>query len=1152
MSSGTRTTSKGGKGAKIDKSHKTDKGDVGKGSGDKQQRDTSTKSEDISMSDKVKLLIDLSSKTEDEVCLALHDCDNDMQQAINMLLEDQGTGGEWCVKKKKSRQASTSKGDKGDEGSADDWNDLAPASAGDKENNNSNYKSRGGRDGKRGGGGGPPRLHDRHNDNRGWRGRENGGDDWNSSGGRGGGERRGGRGGGGGAPRGGGGGRGRGGGRAGGGRYGPRGGSGRSDRGGGGGGGSFNKPFDTWDNSNTWDNNTVANTNHNAGKEENWDDFPGADEWTTEEYTGSLADTKVFTPSTQQNDDPNEQQMQPPEGAVPPPGQEFVEQPGGIMSQSPVPIVGTLNAAQTQYLSQLTQQNSESMNKQYATATGGGGASPSQTYQQQQQLQSAQTQQAAPAQQQTYAGTAQTPQYGNAAAYNSAYPATGANSYDASAQQQAQQPPARTKTQRARVPPPSKIPSSAVEMPGEMNSFQYLDVQFGAMDFMDGGGGGGATFDATSVDANPKYATSASNNLESTGAPNAQQDSSADNTYASSTAAKNQTQSSISSALSQSLSSTDNIPQTGEHLTTGSYSAASRGGANASAQSQQQGGGGSGGGMDQMSQKGAADANTYSQQASYNSYQSKTNNYNSSSNYAGVQTTTSSYVSGQSNNYVNSQSAATAGSGNNAYQASAGAGGNTAANSYSNAYSSGGGNSTGGGYQGGNSNNAFPTISQANSYPNNQTYPQNTSQSVYGANTGLSNSSGYGQTSSASQYNNYGSSASAAGNKLKENSYDGTGSSASAAANSGGGGGGQSTANNVTSATALSSLSQTTTAASAKSTTTLAAKNSNSVVSNIPPGVAPVMSTPYIMGQVPYFQQPVYSYEDMQLLQQRLPHMTTPYYDMSYQTPTTLAAVRDASGLGNVGYSMSSDGRFARGGDNASPVPSTLSQQQTSTLTQGHQAQPILAGGAPPYFFAATAFNTIAPNYQFGTMYTQLPAATNAHGTNSSSQYPKPGAGYSGYGTYDPLGQTQEYGKGGYASSAAAAAQAQKGGGGGGNASTTGSAGNDLSAMYGKSHAALGKVNSYEKQGFHSGTPPPFTGTLHGSQSAGLAPSGTGYGPQVYIPTMAPHQQHHSTPLMHQPHMQDSGNSSGQRSQGSNQAKAGSKQNYPNSYWNQS
>jgi len=55
---------------------------------------------------------------------------------------------------------------------------------------------------------------------------------------------------------------------------------------------------------------------------------------------------------------------------------------------------------------------------------------------------------------------------------------------------------------------------------------------------------------------------------------------------------------------------------------------------------------------------------------------------------------------------------------------------------------------------------------------------------------------------------------------------------------------------------------------------------------------------------------------------------------------------------------------------------------------------------------------------------------------------------------------------------------------------------------------------SYEKQGFHSGTPPPFN--LPGSQSTPMGPSGA-YAPHLFIPAMAPHQQHHSTPLLHQP-----------------------------------
>jgi len=201
-------------------------------------------------------------------------------------------------------------------------------------------------------------------------------------------------------------------------------------------------------------------------------------------------------------------------------------------------------------------------------------------------------------------------------------------------------------------------------------------------------------------------------------------------------------------------------------------------------------------------------------------------------------------------------------------------------------------------------------------------------------------------------------------------------------------------------------------------------------------------------------------------------------------------------------------------------------------------------------------YNPMQPTYQFGAVYPQLPTVTNAHGSNNS-QYPKPATYGSGYGSgYDPLTQSQDYSKAGYVGNT----QGQNKGSGA-NASTGGSTGNDLTAMYGKSHAALGKVNSYDKQGFHSGTPPPFTGALHGNQSTGLAPSGSSYSAQMFIPAMPPHQQHHSTPLIHQPLHQmevrhqgrrmDSSNTSGQRSQASSQAKSGAKQGYPTSYWNQ-
>lgn len=128
-------------------------------------------------------------------------------------------------------------------------------------------------------------------------------------------------------------------------------------------------------------------------------------------------------------------------------------------------------------------------------------------------------------------------------------------------------------------------------------------------------------------------------------------------------------------------------------------------------------------------------------------------------------------------------------------------------------------------------------------------------------------------------------------------------------------------------------------------------------------------------------------------------HQTTPYYDMSYQTtPTTIATVRDAA-LGNVGYTIGGDARYAaaavaaaagRTDNSASPSPSsTLSvggqgggaglssgqgQQQVAAAAvaaAAAQQQPLMAGAAPaPYFFATAAFNALAPNYQFGTMYT--------------------------------------------------------------------------------------------------------------------------------------------------------------------------------------
>ncbi|KAK9693347.1 Ubiquitin-associated protein 2 [Popillia japonica] len=1055
MSSSNRTASKGGKGPKADKSHKNDKTDSGKhtnehkpasgGGGDNAR----SKSDDPNaMKERIHQVMEVTHKSEEDACLALHECDNDVERAADMLLDD-----DWgiIVKKKKNRQASSSKQENADNsataaGAVDDWNDQSHPGDKEKPRNKS---------------GGPPRLHGRHNDSRGWRGREKQENERNlEDGGRYNQEHRDRRGRPGGPTRGGGG-RGRGGGRAGG-RFPPR-----NNR------NTFSsRPMETWDNSNTWDANTAVNHT------ENWDDGP-IDEWSTEEYTGSLADTKVFTPSVQPELSKEADNALPVRSPLPEERNQMSMQQGHVPSQSPVPpMVGTLNAAQTQYFSQLTQQNSDLKASHIPTQTYGNPP----------------TQQQAAVQQ--YSTTTQYGSGHSNAYASSGYPVVNAANYGSIPETQPAQQPVR-KTQRARVPPPSKIPSSAVEMPGDLKSIGLLDVQFGAMDLISDN----MSFDSV---ADTKFNSANSAKLDNANTtPSANLDLSNPNQNSTIDAYSSQQKtntSSISPALSQSLNSSETIPQTSEHLPAG-YNTTTR-----TAMT-----GTSSGTASTIDLNKQSEPHSYSQSSTYISYQPKSSSYQpqnySSSSYSTTQTT-SSYVSNQPNNYVSNNSGST-------YNTPSGT------NAYQNAYSSS--NS----YQSNTASAGFPpSMSQANSYPGtNQAYPQNTSQSVYGTNAGLNSNSNYGNTTSSTpQYNSYNSTAN---HKLvKDNTYDNSTTVVSSTATP---------TTSVSTAASTLALSQTTTTGT-KATTTLA-KNSSGVVSNIPPGVAPVMSTPYIMSQIPYFQQPMYTYEEMQILQQRLPHMTTPYYEMSYQTPTTLTAVRDQP---LATYSMS-DARFTRGDNNASPVPSTLSQQ-TSTLTQGHQAQPILTQTAGPYFFAAP-YNPMQ-SYQFGAVYSQIPTATNAHGASNSTQYPKPSTYGSGYGSgYDALGQSQDYSKGGYVGNTQGQTK-----GTGANASSTGTTGNDLSAMYGKSHTAIGKVNSYEKQGFHSGTPPPFSGALHGSQNAGLAPSGSGYGPQMYIPTMPPHQQHHSTQMM--PLHQDSGNTSGQRSQSTNQTKSGAKQ-YPNTYWNQ-
>lgn len=63
---------------------------LGKGLDKQQSNSAFAKSEDPQMKEKVRQLIEMSQRSEEEVCLALHESDFDVNVAINMLLENTG------------------------------------------------------------------------------------------------------------------------------------------------------------------------------------------------------------------------------------------------------------------------------------------------------------------------------------------------------------------------------------------------------------------------------------------------------------------------------------------------------------------------------------------------------------------------------------------------------------------------------------------------------------------------------------------------------------------------------------------------------------------------------------------------------------------------------------------------------------------------------------------------------------------------------------------------------------------------------------------------------------------------------------------------------------------------------------------------------
>ncbi|XP_067840790.1 ubiquitin-associated protein 2a isoform X7 [Heptranchias perlo] len=317
---------------------------------------------------------------------------------------------------------------------------------------------------------------------------------------------------------------------------------------------------------------------------------------------------------------------------------------------------------------------------------------------------------------------------------------------------------------------------------------------------------------------------------------------------------------------------------------------------------------------------------------------------------------------------------------------------------------------------------------------------------------------------------------------------------------------------------------------------------------NLPQGVPPILHNQYIVGPgglLPAY--PIYGYDDLQLLQSRLP---MDYYGMAFPAPAAALAGRDGS-LASNPYSGDL-AKFGRG-DSASPAPATTLAQPQQNQTQTHHTtqQAFLNPALPPgYSYTGLPYYAGMPGvpstFQYGpAMF--VPPASAKHGVNmntaSAPFQQTAGYGQHSYGTgYDDLNQgggAGDYSKGAYSGSTQAQTKSAAAGPGKGISSVPDMTG----SVY--------KTQSFDKQGFHAGTPPPFnlpsalggTGTLNPGAAAGYAP------PFLHI--VSAHQQPHSQ-MLHHHLQQDNQGGSGQRNQQSSipQKSQVNKPNYGSSpYW---
>ncbi|XP_077429124.1 ubiquitin-associated protein 2a [Vanacampus margaritifer] len=344
---------------------------------------------------------------------------------------------------------------------------------------------------------------------------------------------------------------------------------------------------------------------------------------------------------------------------------------------------------------------------------------------------------------------------------------------------------------------------------------------------------------------------------------------------------------------------------------------------------------------------------------------------------------------------------------------------------------------------------------------------------------------------------------------------------------------------------------------------------------NLSQGVPPLLPNQYIMGPgglLPAYPQ-IYGYEDLHMLQSRLPMPSLQdYYGITFPGPTATLSSRDGS-LANNPYSGEVT-KFGRN-DSTSPAPPTsLSAQQqpqqgqnqgpSQSQPQPPQAQPQPQGQPQhhssqqaflppgysytglPYYAGVPGAVPSAAAFQYGpTMFVPPggPASAKQHsmglglGNPSASPFQQQAQQQpSGYGqhtfssgyeelTAGPAGV--DYSKGYNSSSQAQAKSAASGPGKGVSVTSSNSGVPDISG------SVYNKTQSFDKQGFHAGTPPPFSlpSALGGPGplNPGAAPGGYAPAPFLHI---LPHQQPHSQ-LLHHHLAQDGQGGPGQRGQSS-------------------